>query len=262
MIIIAIRPVLRLRNGLHRPLSWTQPKNPETTNAATTAAITVMFHPPMWIVPGSRSTASATIAPNVTSSPWAKLVSPVVPKISDSPSAASASSSENVMPPTASWRNWVTLPAPAAVSSPIGNVTKMSASVVILLVRDVFFSSTREVPSGRVLVSILIVKLLPRLSTDVPGRVTSKTPCSSLVSSPTTFPDSSSTFTSTSATGDGGLSRLSVRQPIMWIESPLLGGGLVQVWIGSGDGRGSARSPTDQRHGGEDHRRGQRSESR
>jgi hypothetical protein len=29
----------------------------------------------------------ATIAPNVTSSPWAKLVSPVVPKISDKPMA-------------------------------------------------------------------------------------------------------------------------------------------------------------------------------
>ena len=110
------------------------------------------------------------MAPNVTSSPWAKLVSPVVPKISDSPSAASASSSENVMPPTASCSTWVTLPAPAALSSPIGKVTKMSASVVILVVSDVFFSSTSEVPSGRVSVSILIVKLLPRLSDRRPGK--------------------------------------------------------------------------------------------
>ena len=105
----------------------------------------------------------------------------------------------------------------------------MSASVVILVVSEVFFSSTSEVPSGRVSVSILIVKLLPRLSTDVPGRVTSKTPCASLVPSPTTSPDSSSTVTSTSGTGDGGLSRLSVRQPIMWMESPSLGGGFAQV---------------------------------
>ena len=224
MIIIATRPVPRLRNGLHMPLSWTQPKSPEITNAAITAVMNVMFTPPIRTSPGSRSTASAARAPNVTSSPWAKLVRPVVPKISESPSAARASNREKVMPPTVSCKTWVALPAPAALSSPIGNVNEMSASVVIRVVSDVFFSSTSDVLSGRVSVLILIVKLLPRLSTAVPGRATSKTPWALLVPSTTTSPDSSSTATFTSATGAGGFFRLSVRQPGSMVESPAFDG--------------------------------------
>ena len=64
------------------------------------ATTTVTFVPPMWIVPGSESTKKATSAPNVISSPCAKFVSPVVPKIIERPRAAMASSSENTMPPT------------------------------------------------------------------------------------------------------------------------------------------------------------------
>ena len=101
-IIIATRPVPRFRSGAQRPQSCTYPKTPETRNATMMATITVMLTPPMEIVPGMRSMPRATRAPKVMSSPCAKLVRPVVPKISDRPNAAIASSSENVIPPTRS----------------------------------------------------------------------------------------------------------------------------------------------------------------
>ena len=44
----------------------------------------------------------ATIAPHVTSSPWAKLTSPVVPNASDRPTAAMAISRPSFMPSNAS----------------------------------------------------------------------------------------------------------------------------------------------------------------
>ncbi len=47
--------------------------------------------------------AQATSAPKVTSSPWAKFVSPVVPKTSDSPMAARARIRPNRRPETAYW---------------------------------------------------------------------------------------------------------------------------------------------------------------
>ncbi len=43
-------------------------------------------------------TTSATNAPNVTNSPWAKLIRPMVPKIRERPSAASAIMSPKWMP--------------------------------------------------------------------------------------------------------------------------------------------------------------------
>jgi hypothetical protein len=46
------------------------------------------------------------VAPSVTSSPWAKLISPVVPKISESPTAVIAMIDPNLMPSTSSWMSW------------------------------------------------------------------------------------------------------------------------------------------------------------
>ena len=50
----------------------------------------------------------AIAAPNVTSSPWAKLVSPVVPKISDNPMAHSPMSRPNLMPMSVLFSNELT----------------------------------------------------------------------------------------------------------------------------------------------------------
>ncbi len=61
------------------------------------------------------------------------------------------------MPPTSSCSAWSPLPVPAAVASPIGKVMKMSASVVMRVLSDLFFSSTSEVLSGSVSVSMVIV---------------------------------------------------------------------------------------------------------
>ena len=130
-IIAAIRPVPRRRSGFHRILSWNQPKAIEAITATRTAVTIVTLAPPIVRSPESRSMPNATIAPKVISSPWAKFVSPVVPKIIDRPSEAIASTREKTRPPTASWRPWVILPEAPPVSSPIGKVTKMSASSLI-----------------------------------------------------------------------------------------------------------------------------------
>ena len=108
--IMATRPVPRLRNGRQRPRSFSQPKTPDAMIAKMIATASVTLTPPIEIDPGRASTAKAARAPKVTSSPWAKLVSPVVPKIIERPRAAMASSSAKTSPPTASCRAWVALP--------------------------------------------------------------------------------------------------------------------------------------------------------
>ena len=85
-----------------------------------------MLVPPIVTSPGSWSNAKAMMAPNVISSPCAKFVSPVVPKIIESPSAAIASSAEKTRPPTVSWSAWVSLPEEPARGSPIGKETAWS----------------------------------------------------------------------------------------------------------------------------------------
>ena len=74
--ICEIRPTPRLRSLAKPHLSSAYPSRPPATTAI--GAATRMCIP-------SRLRNHATNAPNVTISPWAKLVRPVVPKISDSP---------------------------------------------------------------------------------------------------------------------------------------------------------------------------------
>ena len=63
-------------------------------------------------------------APTVTSSPWAKLVSPVVPKMSDSPIAPIAMMRPNCRPSTNSWQAVeLGLHVVSRVPSPRGNST-------------------------------------------------------------------------------------------------------------------------------------------
>ena len=57
----------------------------------------------------------------------------------------------------------------------------------------------------------------------------SKIPVASLVPVPTTVPAESWTLICTSGTAVGGFSRLSWRQPVMWMVSSLRGGGRTQV---------------------------------
>ena len=128
----------------------------------------VTFVPPIVIVPGSESTQKATSAPKVISSPCAKFVRPVVPKIIDRPSAAIASSSENTMPPTSSCS------ACTPCRSRRRLVADREGDEDVGLEVDVRFSETcfgfrSAVPSGSVSVSILTVKVLPRMSIGSPG---------------------------------------------------------------------------------------------
>ena len=81
-IIIAMSPVPRLRSGRHSPESCSQPKATPSTTAITAANANGQWNTVLNV--------KAISAPKVTSSPCAKLVSPVVPKIIDSPSAAIA----------------------------------------------------------------------------------------------------------------------------------------------------------------------------
>ena len=89
-IIAAIRPVPRRRSGFHSQASLAQPTPAQSTRAIAAAGkncspsksgrngrFPVLSH-------------QVSIAPIVTSSPWAKLVSPVVPKMRERPTAASA----------------------------------------------------------------------------------------------------------------------------------------------------------------------------
>ena len=62
----------------------------------------------------------------VTSSPCAKFVSPVVPKIKDSPTAASAMIRPNRKPSAVSWAAWLHLLSTWRVLSPSGKSTGLS----------------------------------------------------------------------------------------------------------------------------------------
>ena len=166
------------------------------------------------------------IAPNVISSPWAKLVSPVVPKIIDRPRAAIASSAENTRPPTASCIASTALPAPPGPASPIGKVTDWSLSRLIGTVR---VRTSGSVSAGREPSDSLTVKDLPSSDAGSPGRSTMKVPSASLVASPITAPDSSSTVTSTPSTPTWGDSRRSQIRPRTEIVSSSVGSGSAQA---------------------------------
>ena len=89
-IIMAIRLMPRRRNGRQSTRSSSAPDRPPTTMATRVAG--------RRCIPQRTLAYQATMAPQVTISPWAKLVSPVVPKISDRPTAQRAMTRPNLMP--------------------------------------------------------------------------------------------------------------------------------------------------------------------
>ncbi len=204
-----------------------------------TATTTVTSVPPIRIAPGSWSTAYATRAPKVISSPCAKFVRPVVPKIIERPSAAMASSVENTMPPTSSCRPWVAMPSPPA-ASPTGKLTETSLSRLICTSRVTSSGLRSAVPSGIDFSSTLTVKVLPRLSTVVPGSGISNVPSAVVVASPTTLPDSSSTVMSTPSTGVWGVSLVSQIRPRMEIVSSSVISGRTQAGASAAVGAAAA----------------------
>jgi hypothetical protein len=92
--------------------------------------------------------------PTTTISPWAKLVRPVVPKMSDRPTAIMAMTSPNFTPSTKSWRNrskspasWRLLTAP---SSWRAKSTRWVSCGLTSTVRLRVSGSTSSTPSGTV----------------------------------------------------------------------------------------------------------------
>ena len=98
-----------------------------------------------------------TRAPSVTSSPWAKLVSPVVPKIRDRPTAASAMIRPNRRPSAVSWAAWLHLPSTLRVLLPSGKSTGLSCPSRTGTLSDFFLGSVRLTPLGSVFSSMVTV---------------------------------------------------------------------------------------------------------
>ncbi len=96
-------------------------------------------------------------APMVTSSPWAKLVSPVVPKIRDRPTAASAMINPNRNPSAVSWTAWLHLLSTTRVLLPRGNSTGFCCPNRTGTFSDSFDESVRLTPLGSDLVSMVTV---------------------------------------------------------------------------------------------------------
>ncbi len=97
------------------------------------------------------------IAPIVTSSPWAKLVRPVVPKISDRPTAASAMMRPNRRPSAVSWAAWLHLPWTCRALLPSGKSTGLSWPRSTGTLSDFLLASVRLTPLGSVFSSRLTV---------------------------------------------------------------------------------------------------------
>ncbi len=68
--------------------------------------------------------------PKVISSPWAKLVKPVVPKISDRPSAASAMISPYFRPDVDASMSLLAKDASLTTTAPIWNCTNFAAAIL------------------------------------------------------------------------------------------------------------------------------------
>ena len=99
------------RNGRHNPASSDKPNSADTTTAKGIAIQIGTSRP--------TEKRSAASAPKVTISPWAKFESPVVPKTSETPIAASASMRPKLRPFTvreASWSQKLVVTRSAAVS--------------------------------------------------------------------------------------------------------------------------------------------------
>ena len=156
-IIAAIRPVPRLRSGAQSAASLSQPSAPHTIKAI--AAAGKNWRPPK---SGRKGRLPLLIhqvsrAPMVTSSPWAKFVRPVVPKISDRPTAASAMIRPNRTPSAVSCAAWLHLLSTWRVLLPSGNSTGLSCPERTGTFSDFLLASRRLTFLGSVFSSIEIV---------------------------------------------------------------------------------------------------------
>ena len=110
-----IRPVPRERSGRHMPSSRPAPTSAPTATATSAAGISP--HPGPAVAALRKN---AVIAPMVTSSPCAKLIRFVVPKISESPMAVIAMIAPNLMPATVSRASSAPVPGPLGASPGAG----------------------------------------------------------------------------------------------------------------------------------------------
>jgi hypothetical protein len=184
--IMATSPIPWRRSGRQRPRSSSAPAAKPMAMASTVAGMS-------WR-PARTFRYQATTAPKVTSSPWAKLVSPVVPKMSDSPMAVMAITRPNLMPSTDSWRKRSTSVVTSRSRAPR---SKRTVRFWFGVTRNDTWSrsSASETSSGRVSVSSVTVYW------PGPGSGTSHRPSSSEVTRSTSSPAPSATTTSASATG-------------------------------------------------------------
>ena len=141
-IIIAIKPVPRLRRGRQSPRSCTHPNSADTTTASTPERITGR--------PKPRLATYVITAPKVISSPCAKLVRPVVPKISERPRAASATIRPNLTPDVRAVTRRSAKGTATTSSTPIGKSPGFGPSNLTWIVIEASSGSLSSVPSGKV----------------------------------------------------------------------------------------------------------------
>ncbi len=230
---MAVRPVPRRRSGRQSPRSRTPPARPPTATAISVAT--------MRFSPSPTLNAYASRAPPVMSSPWAKFVRPVVPKISDRPTAAMASTRPNCRPPTSSCGARSNRLGGAARAAPNWKTAGAGLPSRTVTVRSPTRTST---PSGSVSSSIRAVY------SPAPGTGTTKRPVASLSSRATSVPS----FSTTTATPSRGVP---ASRRVPWIRSPVAGACACAVPVPS---RGPSSRPTStvssRRAAGEDRRCG------
>ncbi len=181
----AQRPIDAQLEGQRRRSRWRRPRRawPAPAGVPSPPASEFRYH--------------ATIAPKVSSSPWAKFVRPVVPKISDSPTAASAMTSPNRIPLAsrlATRSTWELPPAAAWLSVTKRKMTERSPVSRTRGDSSVGASSAIATPSGNES-SVSVTSYWP-----APGTATATTPSDPLSAEPISSPSRVTTI-STPSTG-------------------------------------------------------------
>eukprot|EP01136_Pigoraptor_vietnamica_P041006 Opistho-1_new@13467 len=137
----------RRRSGRKTPSSNEAPNRPAATIAPNVAMTSGSPRPPLLEL-----RYHAAIAPKVISSPWAKFVRPVVPKINDSPTAASAITRPNRMPLASRLATRSTSEVAEVRVAPSGPSRKMTDRSPVGCTRgvaSVLDPSSKLTPSGR-----------------------------------------------------------------------------------------------------------------
>ena len=135
------------------------------------------------------------MAPSVTSSPWAKLINPVSPKMSDSPIAHIAMIRPNLTPFSTAWASFSPTVGPPPTGSPSAKISGRERPAVTVTSSVSRSGSRKEMPSGSVVVSI-VARYVPG-----PGRSICQRPSLPLTASPIAPPAASTTEMRTPSTG-------------------------------------------------------------